>query len=84
MVCPLQVDDHVLHCRVNNSCRLYGQQLTVHLADAPRRGPALAPSDLAALRAWVNTPAALPIDYVNVSFCRSAQDVMTTRAALDQ
>lgn len=69
---------------MHNDCTLVGLQLTAHLADSPRTGPALHELDVAALEAWVASPGHLPVDYVNVSFCRNAQDVRTVRAALDR
>lgn len=78
------MSDEAVLCRVKNDCTLYGLQLTVHLADCPRLGPAIHPLDIAALEVWAAAPAALAVDYINISFCRQAQDVAEGRAVLDR
>ena len=69
---------------MKNDCTLYGLQLTVHLADCPRQGPAIHPLDISALQAWAAAPASLAVDYINVSFCRQPQDVAEARAVLNR
>lgn len=70
-------------CKCNNTCVLEGLQLTVHIANfvSPNPEPILTPEDIVALRQWGKPN---NIDYVSLSFCRCAQDVMDCRAALDR
>jgi pyruvate kinase len=68
-------------CVVHNTCKLEGIQLTVHIGNMKNSAPILSASDKDALVSF-----GLPnkVDFVALSFTRSAQDVRDARAFLDQ
>ncbi len=78
-----QVSGADVRCVCNNACRLEGRQLTVHVTDMIRSGPVLHHTDLASLKAFAEK-SSQHVDYVNVSFCRSADDLHKTRAQLQK
>jgi pyruvate kinase len=68
-------------CVVHNSCELEGIQLTVHIGNMKNEAPILAEGDKAMLEAFGRPN---KIDFVALSFTRSAQDVRDARAHLDK
>eukprot|EP00775_Hariotina_reticulata_P003649 gene3649-3910_t len=68
-------------CVVQNSCKLEGVQLTVHIGNMKNTAPILAERDKQALLEFGKPN---QIDFVALSFTRSAQDVKDARAYLDK
>lgn len=68
-------------CKVHNSCRLEGIQLTVHIGNMKNTAPILTEQDKVALEQFGKPN---KIDFVALSFTRSAQDVRDARAYLDK
>eukprot|EP00882_Tetradesmus_deserticola_P003239 GHRQ01003432.1.p1 GENE.GHRQ01003432.1~~GHRQ01003432.1.p1 ORF type:complete len:620 (+),score=292.55 GHRQ01003432.1:124-1860(+) len=68
-------------CVVQNSCVLEGVQLTVHIGNMKNTAPILSDSDKQALLQFGKLNR---IDFVALSFTRSAQDVKDARAYLDK
>jgi pyruvate kinase len=68
-------------CVVQNSCVLEGVQLTVHIGNMKNTAPILSDSDKQALLQFGKPN---KIDFVALSFTRSAQDVKDARAYLDK
>eukprot|EP00882_Tetradesmus_deserticola_P006938 GHRQ01007309.1.p1 GENE.GHRQ01007309.1~~GHRQ01007309.1.p1 ORF type:complete len:352 (+),score=148.50 GHRQ01007309.1:103-1056(+) len=68
-------------CVVQNSCVLEGVQLTVHIGNMKNTAPILSDSDKQALLQFGKPNR---IDFVALSFTRSAQDVKDARAYLDK
>eukprot|EP00879_Flechtneria_rotunda_P021983 GHRR01023184.1.p1 GENE.GHRR01023184.1~~GHRR01023184.1.p1 ORF type:complete len:557 (+),score=149.99 GHRR01023184.1:184-1854(+) len=67
-------------CIVQNSCKLEGIQLTVHIGNMKNTAPILAERDKQALQTFGKPN---KIDFVALSFCRNAQDVKDARAFLN-
>ncbi len=67
----------------NNACRLEGRQLTVHVTDMIHAGPVLHATDINSLKAFAEK-STQHVDYVNVSFCRNADDLHATRRKLQE
>lgn len=77
-----QVDnDMSAVCVVQNSCKLEGVQLTVHIGNMKNTAPVLSESDKQALQQFGKPN---KIDFVALSFTRTAQDVKDARAYLDK
>lgn len=68
-------------CVANNSCILEGLQLTVHISTMKNEAPILSEYDVQAISKWGLRNR---IDYVSLSFCRSAADVAACRGLLDR
>lgn len=68
-------------CICNNTCKLTGIHLTVHVADLKNTSPILSDEDLRYMELWAKPN---NIDFVSLSFCRSSQDVVDCRAVLDR
>lgn len=68
-------------CVVQNSCKLEGVQLTVHIGNMKNTAPILAERDMQALLEFGKPN---KIDFVALSFTRNAQDVKEARAYLDK
>lgn len=74
-------DDMSAVCVVHNSCRLEGIQLTVHIGNMKNTAPILTEQDKLSLEQFGKPN---KIDFVALSFTRSAQDVQDARAYLDK
>lgn len=74
-------DDMSAVCVVHNSCRLEGIQLTVHIGNMKNTAPILTEQDKQALEQFAKPN---KIDFVALSFTRSAQDIKDARAFLDK
>ena len=68
-------------CEVNNAATLGGLMFTVHLANRMVEMPALADSDLRAIRGWGTRN---KIDFLSLSFTQSAAEVVAARALLKE
>lgn len=68
-------------CVVQNNCRLEGIQLSVHIGNMKNSAPILTETDKKALEQFGKPN---KIDFVALSFTRSAQDVKDARAYLDK
>jgi pyruvate kinase len=77
----LQINGNTAVCAVNNSCSLEGIQLTVHISNMKYEGPILSTDDVENIKTWGK---ANNIDFLSVSFCRSAADVAEVRQLLDR
>ncbi|KAF6260927.1 pyruvate kinase [Scenedesmus sp. NREL 46B-D3] len=73
--------DMSAQCVVQNSCVLEGVQLTVHIGNMKNTAPILSDSDKQALLQFGKPNR---IDFVALSFTRSAQDVKDARTYLDK
>ena len=73
-------DGRSVDCLVANSCVLEGVQLTVHFGNMSNAAPILCERDRAALREFGARNA---VDFVALSFTRSAADIKEARAFLD-
>jgi len=75
------VDEAVgsVSCVAANTCALEGVQLTVHVGNMRNTAPILAARDVDAIRGWAGPNA---VDFLAVSYCRSAADVAAARAVL--
>jgi pyruvate kinase len=74
-------DDMSAVCVVHNSCRLEGIQLTVHIGNMKNTAPILTEQDKLSLEQFGKPN---KVDFVALSFTRSAQDVQDARAYLDK
>lgn len=75
------MDGDTVTCVCSNACMLEGVQLTVHIGNMKNEAPILSDSDKDALKGF---GARNRIDFVALSFTRSAADVVEARAFLDK
>lgn len=75
-----QINGNSAVCAINNSCSLEGIQLTVHISNMKYEGPILSADDVTNITTWGK---ANNVDFLSLSFCRSAQDVADCRQLLD-
>lgn len=68
-------------CVVQNTCKLEGVQLTVHIGNMKNSAAILSETDKEALLAYGKPN---KIDFVALSFTRNAQDVKDARAYMDK
>lgn len=68
-------------CVVANACALEGVQLTVHVGNMRNEAPILAQRDKDAIASWAAPNA---VDFLAVSYCRSASDVVAARKFLEE
>lgn len=68
-------------CVVQNTCKLEGVQLTVHIGNMKNSAPILSESDKGALLMYGKPN---KIDFVALSFTRNAQDVNDARAYMNK
>jgi pyruvate kinase len=66
-------------CVAANACALEGVQLTVHVGNMRNEAPTLSRGDERAIAEWAAPNA---VDFLAVSYCRSARDVEAARACL--
>jgi len=76
-----RVTDTDVVCEASNSATLGGVMFTVHLANRHVDMPALADSDLRAIRGWGARNA---VDFLSLSFTQSAAEVAAARQLLDE
>lgn len=67
-------------CTCENSCVLEGLALTVHVSNMRNEAPILSDTDITAIQQWGTLN---KVDYISVSFCRSAADIDLVRKLLD-
>jgi pyruvate kinase len=68
-------------CVVANACALEGVQLSVHVGNMRNEAPILSASDREAVARWAAPNA---VDFLAVSYCRSAADIEAARACLTE
>jgi len=67
-------------CECHNTATLEGQ-ITVHISNVKNSMPSLTESDKDAIKTWGKSNG---VDFLSLSFCRSAADVKAARAVLDE
>ena len=74
-----------LICLCNNEATLEGLLLTVHFSNARNSLPCLTQDDHEAIAKWKSWAGQVGgVDFLSLSFTRSAEDVRTAREALDR
>ena len=67
-------------CQCHNTATLEGQ-ITVHISNVKNSMPSLTEADKDAIKTWGKSN---DVDFLSLSFCRSAADVKAARAVLDE
>lgn len=77
----MQVTDETIECVCENNAVLEGVRLVVHFHDNSGSYPVMGPDDVDVISTF---GVQNKIDFVSLSYCRSAQDVMDCRKLLDR